>query len=199
MYHTVLDQNKDKWDITMEKATFAAGCFWGVENAFRMIDGVLSTRVGYTGGVKENPGYTEVLSGKTGHAEAVEVTFDPALVTYSELLQTFWSIHDPTMTRRELIAHLWNIQDTSTLDNIPDYAGSQYRSSIFYHDEDQRSQAAVSMKEMENFLGPGKRILTEIVPVAVFYQAEDKHQHYIENSPEEDGVKLCSVRNCTIK
>lgn len=183
----------------MEKATFAAGCFWGVENAFRKIDGVLSTRVGYTGGAKENPGYTEVLSGKTGHAEAVEITFDPALVTYNELLTAFWSIHDPTLTRRELIAHLWNIQDTSTLDNIPDYAGSQYRSSIFYHDEDQRSQALVSMKEMANSLGPGKRLLTEIVPVAVFYQAEDKHQHYIENSPEEDGVKLCSVRNCTIK
>ncbi|WP_292464382.1 peptide-methionine (S)-S-oxide reductase [Methanolobus sp.] len=183
----------------MEKTTFAAGCFWGVEIAFREIDGVLSTRVGYTGGVKENPGYTEVLSGKTGHAEAVEVTFDPALVTYRELLTSFWSIHDPTLTRRELITHLWSINDPSTLDTIPDYAGSQYRSSIFYHDEDQRLQAAVSMKEMENSLGPGKRILTEIVPATVFYQAESKHQQYIENSPGEDREKLCSVRNCTIK
>ncbi|MDP2218121.1 MAG: peptide-methionine (S)-S-oxide reductase MsrA [Methanolobus sp.] len=183
----------------MEKATFAAGCFWGVENAFRKIDGVLSTRVGYTGGAKENPGYTEVLSGKTGHAEAVEITFDPALVTYNELLTAFWSIHDPTLTRRELIMHLWNIHDPSTLDTIPDYAGSHYRSSIFYHDEDQRLQAAVSMKEMENSLDPGKQILTEIVPATVFYQAESKHQQYMENSPEEGKVKLCSVRSCTIK
>jgi peptide-methionine (S)-S-oxide reductase len=199
MYYTALLKNEDKRDITMQKATFAAGCFWGVENAFRKIDGVLSTRVGYTGGVKENPGYTEVLSGKTGHAEAVEITFDPALVTYSELLTAFWSIHDPTLTRRELITHLWNIHDPSTLDNIPDYAGSHYRSFIFYHDEDQRSQALVSMEKMENSLGPGKQILTEIVPATIFYQAEDKHQQYVENSPGEDREKLCSVRNCTIK
>jgi peptide-methionine (S)-S-oxide reductase len=186
-------------EITMEKATFAAGCFWGIEDVFRRIGGVISTRVGYIGGVKENPGYTEVLSGKTGHAEAVEVTFDPALVTYSELIKTFWSIHDPTLTRRELIMDLWNIHDPSTLDNIPEYAGSHYRSSIFYHNEEQRLHAAGSLEEMERFLGPGKKILTEIVPATVFYQAEDKHQQYAEKNTQKDRVSVCNVKNCPIK
>ncbi len=182
----------------MEKATFAAGCFWGVEDAFRKIGGVLSTRVGYIGGLMENPGYIEVLSGKTGHAEAVEVTFDPSIVTFDELLATFWSIHDPTLTHKELIMSIWNIQDPLILENLPNTV-SHYRSSIFYHNDDQKSQSIRSMREMEKLLGQEKRILTEIVPATTFYQAAEEHQQYAEKSIAKDRVNMCSVKNCPIK
>jgi peptide-methionine (S)-S-oxide reductase len=185
-------------EIATQKATFAAGCFWGVEDAFRKIGGVLSTRVGYIGGLLENPGYIKVLSGKTGHAEAVEVTFDPSIVTFDELLATFWSIHDPTLTHRELVMSLWNIHDPSTLDNLPNTV-SHYRSSIFYHNDDQKSKSIKFMEEMERRLGRGKRILTEIVPVTTFYQAEEEHQQYAEKNTAKDKVNMCSLKNCPIK
>lgn len=184
--------------MKMEKATFAAGCFWGVEDAFRKIDGVRSTRVGFIGGGKENPTYIEVLAGKTGHAEAVEVTFDPSIVTFDELLATFWSIHDPTLTHRELIMSLWSIHDSSILDNLPN-AGNHYRSSIFYHNEDQRSQSLKSMEYMEKHLSQGKQILTEIVPATTFYQAEEEHQQYAEKNTAKDRVNMCSLKKCQIK
>lgn len=185
-------------EIKMEKATFAAGCFWGVEDVFRKICGVCSTRVGFIGGVKENPSYIEVLAGKTGHAEAVEVTFDPSIVTFDELLVTFWSIHDPTLAHRELIMSLWNINDPSLLDSFPN-PGSHYRSSIFYHNDDQKSQAIKSLDEMERRIGNGKRILTEIVPATTFYQAEEEHQQCAEKNTAKDRVNMRSVKNCPIK
>ncbi len=145
----------------MKKATFAAGCFWGVEATFRTVKGVHSTSVGYTGGKTENPNYEEVCSGRTGHAEVVEITYDPELTQYSELLKTFWNCHDPTTLNRQ----------------GPD-VGTQYRSAIFFHDNDQKHLATVSKNEMKNaFSSP---IVTEIVPASEFYLAEEYHQQYIE-------------------
>ena len=147
----------------LEKATFAAGCFWGVEAAFRKIQGVVSTQVGYIGGDTENPTYREVCSDRTGHAEAVEVTYDPSRVSYQDLLEVFWSIHDPTQHNRQ----------------GPD-VGSQYRSVIFYH-SDAQAKAAVESKERLERSGKFRRpITTEIVPAAEFYTAEDYHQQYYE-------------------
>ena len=145
----------------MAKATFAAGCFWHVEDAFRHIKGVLKTSVGYTGGSMENPDYEDVCSGATGHAEAVEVEYDEKQVSYEHLLSVFWSIHDSTQKNRQ----------------GPD-VGTQYRSAIFYHDEEQRKAALASKeREQEKHKAP---IVTEIVPAKTFYAAEDYHQHYYE-------------------
>jgi peptide-methionine (S)-S-oxide reductase len=142
-------------------ATFAAGCFWGVEAAFREIEGVLETRVGYTGGHTANPTYDAVCSHTTGHAEAVEVTFDPAQVSYERLLETFWRIHNPTTHNGQG----WDIH-------------SQYRSAIFVHDPDQAALAATSREhEQAELTNP---IVTEITPAGVFYQAEDYHQQFFE-------------------
>ena len=135
-----------------ERATFAAGCFWGVEAAFREIPGVVSTRVGYTGGHTDNPTYREVCGHRTGHAEAVEVTFDPDVVSYEQLLALFWSIHNPTTRDRQG----WDI-------------GSQYRSAIFFHSEEQRQAAEASRDAAQTHLG--KPIVTEIVPAATFWPA----------------------------
>ena len=147
-----------------ETATFAAGCFWGVEASFRQIKGVLSTRVGYTGGTTDHPTYHEVCTGRTGHAEAVEITYDPAVVTYQELLDVFWSIHDPTQLNRQ----------------GPD-TGTNYRSAIFYHTGDQKRQADESKERLQ---GSGRfnsrRIVTEIVPAGIFWPAEEYHQQYFE-------------------
>ncbi|WP_406655934.1 peptide-methionine (S)-S-oxide reductase [Methanolobus sp. ZRKC2] len=183
----------------MEKATFATGCFWGAEDVFMKIEGVTGTRVGYTGGFRENPGYIEVLSGKTGHAEAVEVIFDPSVVGYSELLEFFWNLHDPSLTHEELIKQNWDVNDASSLAGMPEYAGSHYRSSIFYHDEEQRQAAIDSMEKMQKSLGPKKKILTEIVPATTFYQAEDEHQHYFEKHADEKGANKCNTGSCLIK
>jgi peptide-methionine (S)-S-oxide reductase len=148
-----------------EKATFAAGCFWGVEAVFRKAKGVVETTVGYTGGHFENPTYKDVCSGKTGHAESVEVIFDPSRVSYEQLLGVFWSIHDPTTLNRQ----------------GPD-VGAQYRSAVFYHDEDQRRIAEASKETLEKSARFRRRIVTEIVPASRFYRAEEYHQRYLEKN-----------------
>ncbi|MFC2167996.1 bifunctional methionine sulfoxide reductase B/A protein [Acidobacteriota bacterium] len=144
-------------------ATFAAGCFWGVEKDFSAIEGVLSTRVGYTGGDIKNPTYQLVCSGKTGHAESVEITFDPAIVSYRELLDHFFNLHDPTQLNRQ----------------GPD-VGTQYRSVIFYHSQSQKEEAEAFIREAENSKRFRKPIATKIAPTEMFYQAEDYHQDYYE-------------------
>jgi peptide-methionine (S)-S-oxide reductase len=145
----------------LERATFAAGCFWGVEAAFREIEGVVKTSVGYTGGHTANPTYEQVCSDRTGHAEAVEVWFDPELVSYDELLGTFWSIHDPTTPNRQG----WDF-------------GSQYRSAVFFHDADQERLATASRDARQGALT--RPIVTEIVAASPFHDAEDYHQRYFE-------------------
>jgi peptide-methionine (S)-S-oxide reductase len=144
-----------------QRATFAAGCFWGIEAAFREIEGVVATRVGYTGGSTADPTYEQVCSDRTGHAEAVTVWFDPEVVSYDELLDTFWSIHDPTQRNRQG----WDF-------------GSQYRSAIFFHDADQQKQAVASRDKLQG--NRSKPLATEIVPAPPFYDAEEYHQRYHE-------------------
>jgi peptide-methionine (S)-S-oxide reductase len=146
-----------------EKATFAAGCFWGVEASFRKVKGVLNVTVGYTGGKTSNPTYEQVCSDRTGHAESVLVEFDPKVVTYDQLLDVFWSIHDPTTKNRQ----------------GPDF-GSQYRSAVFYHGQEQREQAIASKERLEKRGEYSKSIVTEIVPAQEFYPAEEYHQRYHE-------------------
>ena len=144
-----------------KKATFGAGCFWGVEAAFRQIDGVTGTRVGYSGGTLENPTYEDVCSHTTGHAEVVEVTYDPEQVSYDELLNVFWHKHDPTQLNRQG----WDI-------------GDNYRSVVFFHDDEQRDAATHSKeREQANWRAP---IVTQIEPAQSFYEAEDYHQQYLE-------------------
>lgn len=147
-----------------EKATFAAGCFWGVESEFRELigKGVISTQVGYTGGHTENPTYEQVCSHDTGHAEAVEVTFDPKKISYSQLLKVFWSIHDPTTVDRQ----------------GPD-VGSSYRSAIFYHSPEQRKLAEESKAELQKSMRRGT-VVTQITPARKFWPAEGYHQQYFE-------------------
>jgi peptide-methionine (S)-S-oxide reductase len=147
--------------MNMEKATFAAGCFWGVEEAFYDQPGVVSTRVGYTGGSLEYPTYQKVCSGNTGHAEAVEITFDPTVVSYEGLLKIFWQAHDPTQLNRQ----------------GPDI-GSQYRSAIFFHSEDQRRLAEDSRYLLDHSGRYQRSVVTEIVPVTFFWEAEAYHQKY---------------------
>lgn len=143
-----------------EQATFAAGCFWGVEETFRQTPGVVETSVGYTGGHAESPTYKQVCAGNTGHAEAVRVIYDPSEVSYDRLLEVFWESHDPTQRNRQ----------------GPD-VGSQYRSAIFYHDESQREAAEASRERaQERFRRP---IATEITPAGAFWQAEEYHQQYL--------------------
>jgi len=144
-----------------ERATFAAGCFWGVEAAFRQIDGVLATAVGYTGGHVPNPSYERVCRGRTGHAEAVEVWFDPAQVSYAQLLQTFWRIHNPATRNRQGLNF-----------------GRQYRSAIFYHDDGQREAATASRDAQQQSVR--RQIVTQITPASAFYPAEEYHQRYLE-------------------
>ena len=147
----------------MENATFGAGCFWGVEAAFRQIKGVKSTAVGYMGGKQKNPTYQDVCTDRTGHAEVVQVTYDPAEVSYEELLRVFWDNHDPTTLNRQ----------------GPD-SGTQYRSVIFYHTPEQEAAAKAS-KEALSKSGRFKRpIVTEITAAPEFWKAEDYHQQYLE-------------------
>jgi peptide-methionine (S)-S-oxide reductase len=156
-----------------KKAIFAAGCFWGVESNFRKVKGVMNTRVGYTGGKFENPSYKAVCSHKTGHAEAIEITFDPSIVSYDELLNVFWSIHDPTTLNRQ----------------GPD-VGSQYRSAIFYLNDDQREKAERSKAKLEASKRFKNPIVTQIVPASKFWQAEDYHQKYNEKRRNRFIVQL---------
>ncbi|MBS0625765.1 MAG: peptide-methionine (S)-S-oxide reductase MsrA [Verrucomicrobia bacterium] len=147
----------------MEKATFAAGCFWGIEDRFRKVKGVIDVQSGYTGGTVKNPTYEQVCSHTTGHAEAVEILFDPTKVTYEELLAIFWKIHDPTS---------WHRQG-------PD-VGSQYRSAIFTHGPHQLESALRSKEALEKSGRFSSPIVTEIVPAGPFYRAEEYHQRYHE-------------------
>jgi peptide-methionine (S)-S-oxide reductase len=153
-----------------QRAVFAAGCFWGVEAAFREIEGVVATRVGYAGGTTTDPTYERVCSGRTGHAEAVQVWFDPDVVSYSELLDTFWQVHDPTTRDRQG----WDF-------------GSQYRSAIFFQDADQERLAIASRGERQNSVS--RPIVTEIVPASQFYDAEEYHQRYFE----KHGGAFCAT------
>jgi peptide-methionine (S)-S-oxide reductase len=148
-------------ETRLQRATFAAGCFWGVEASFRELEGVVRTSVGYTGGHTSAPTYEQVCSGTTGHAEAVDVWFDPAIVSYDELLRAFWAMHDPTTPNRQG----WDI-------------GSNYRSAIFFHDAEQEKRALASRDERQKSLS--RPIVTEIVPAPAFYDAEEYHQRYYE-------------------
>jgi peptide-methionine (S)-S-oxide reductase len=151
-------------------ATFAAGCFWGVEADFRDIPGVLDAEAGYAGGTTENPGYRDVCTGRTGHAEAVRVTFDADVVSYDTLLDAFWSLHDPTQLNRQ----------------GPDI-GTQYRSAVFYEDEAQRVAAEAGKgRAQTRFSRP---IATQILPTAPFFRAEDYHQRYLE----KQGLRSCRI------
>ncbi len=147
----------------MEKATFGAGCFWGVEAAIRKIEGVASTTVGYAGGSFKDPTYEDVCSGKTGHAEVVQVEYDLSKVSYEELLRVFWNIHDPTTLNRQ----------------GPDI-GTQYRSAVFFHNPEQEAAATASKQKLQSSGRYQKSIVTEITPALEFYRAEDYHQQYFE-------------------
>ena len=156
----------------MEKATFAAGCFWGVEETFRQIPGVLETMVGYLGGHTANPTYKDVCTDETGHAEVVQVTFDPSKVSYEKLLDVFWSTHDPTTLNRQ----------------GPDI-GTQYRSAIFFHSPEQERRARASKEKMEASGNFRREIVTEITPASTFYPAEEYHQKYLAKR----GLSHCHI------
>jgi peptide-methionine (S)-S-oxide reductase len=156
-----------------EKATFGAGCFWGVEEAFRNVRGVTSTAVGYLGGAMEDPFYKDVCSGRTGHAEVVQMEFDPSVVSYRELLEVFWSNHDPTTPDRQ----------------GPDI-GSQYRSAIFFHNGEQETIATASKEEVDRSGRFAEPVVTEITPASTFFRAEEYHQRYLEKR----GLGSCHVR-----
>ncbi|MGH9440824.1 MAG: peptide-methionine (S)-S-oxide reductase MsrA [Thermoanaerobaculia bacterium] len=156
----------------MERATFAAGCFWGVEAAFRQVEGVTATTVGYSGGRLPNATYKDVCSGTTGHAEVVEVEFDPSKVSYDDLLNVFWENHDPTTLNRQ----------------GPD-VGEQYRSAIFFHTPEQQAAATASKEKLRASGKFPRPIVTEITPASEFYRAEDYHQQYLEKR----GLATCRI------
>lgn len=147
----------------MKKATFGAGCFWGVEAAFRRVPGVVSTTVGYMGGTLENPTYHDVCSGTTGYAEVVQVEYHPSKISYDDLLNIFWSIHDPTSPNRQGAD-----------------IGTQYRSVIFFHDIEQQAAALASKQTLELSGTHQQPIVTEITAASTFYRAEEYHQQYLE-------------------
>ena len=154
-------QDKQPVPDTAQTATFGAGCFWGVEQRFRMVDGVVDAAVGYLGGTKENPTYYEVCTGQTGHAEVVQLKYDPAKVSYEQLLELFWKLHDPTTLNRQ----------------GPD-TGSQYRSAIFYHTPEQKAAAEASKRALEESGRLKRAVVTEITQASEFYRAEEYHQQY---------------------
>lgn len=156
----------------LEKATFGAGCFWGVEAAYRQIKGVTATAVGFSGGNYDNPSYQDVCTGRTGHAEVVEVTYDPTRVSYETLLKVFWENHDPTTLNRQ----------------GPDI-GTQYRSAIFYHTQEQKAAAIASKEQLENAHRYRRPIVTQIESATRFYMAEDYHQQYLEKR----GLSTCHI------
>jgi peptide-methionine (S)-S-oxide reductase len=157
----------------MAKATFAAGCFWGVEATFRQLPGVTATRVGYIGGKTVNPTYKDVCTDSTGHAEAVEVDYDPAKISYDKLLNVFWENHDPTQVDRQ----------------GPDW-GTQYRTAIFFHSPEQEAEARASKENLDKSGRFRKPIATQIVPAVTFYEAEDYHQQYLEKR----GMATCHIK-----
>jgi peptide-methionine (S)-S-oxide reductase len=154
----------------MAKATFAAGCFWGVEDTFRQVKGVANATVGYTGGTTKDPSYKDVCTGRTGHAEAVEVEFDPQEVSYRELLAVFFQNHNPTTLNSQ----------------GPDF-GTQYRSAIFFHDANQEAEARQAIATLEASRVFKSPIVTQIVPASAFYRAEEYHQRYFE----KQGIRAC--------
>ena len=156
----------------MQKAYFAAGCFWGVEASFRQIKGVVATSVGYMGGVSKDPTYEQVCADRTGHAETVEVLYDPRVASYRQLLDVFWSQHDPTTVNRQ----------------GPD-VGSQYRSVIFYTTDEQKEEALASRSRLEQSGKYKRPIVTEILPAPAFYRAENYHQQYLEKR----GLSQCHL------
>ncbi|MHA1600710.1 MAG: peptide-methionine (S)-S-oxide reductase MsrA [Alphaproteobacteria bacterium] len=157
----------------MDKATFGAGCFWGVEAAFRRVDGVITTSVGYAGGTTATPTYEDVCSGQSGHVEVAHITFDPTRVSYEQLLNLFWGIHDPTSVNRQ----------------GPDI-GTQYRSVIFYHDAAQEAAAQESKQKLATSGSYRQPIATEILPAPAITMAEDYHQQYLEKR----GAPACNLR-----
>ncbi len=158
-------------------ATFGGGCFWGVEAAFRELDGVTAATSGYMGGSVKHPTYRQVCSDRTGHAEVVQVEYDPARVSYEQLLQLFWEIHDPTTVNRQ----------------GPD-VGTQYRSVIFYHDFRQKAAAETSLKRLDESGVLGRPIVTQIVPAAIFYRAEEYHQRYYQRMGIEPHCGIRRIR-----
>lgn len=156
----------------MAKATFGAGCFWGVEETFRKIPGVTNTAVGYSGGKAENPTYEEVCTDKTGHAEVVDIEFDPSQISYEELVHVFFENHNPTTLNRQ----------------GPD-VGTQYRSAIFYHDEEQAASAEKIKKELDQSGKFSKPIVTEVTKAQPFYRAEEYHQRYLQKR----GIDSCHI------
>ena len=159
--------------MEVQKAIFAAGCFWGVEANFRKVYGVLSTRVGYIGGEFNNPTYKDVCSHKTGHAEAIEIQFDPSKVSYNDLLDIFWATHDPTTLNRQ----------------GPD-VGTQYRSAIFYLNSEQKEIALKSKAKQEEIKRFYRPIVTQIVSVSDFWEAEEYHQQYVEKRDKRPASNL---------
>ncbi len=155
-----------------ENATFGAGCFWGVEEMFRKLDGVSNTAVGYAGGTTENPSYEDICTDQTGHAEVVQVEFDPARISYPQLLDVFWANHDPTTRNRQ----------------GPD-VGAQYRSVIFFHSPEQKAEAEASRNALEKTGRFARPIVTQIEPAPPFYRAEEYHQRYLEKR----GMSHCAI------
>ena len=159
--------------MTTEIATFGAGCFWGVEAAFSRVPGVIEAVSGYSGGQTVNPTYKDVCTDETGHAEVVQVTFDPAKVSFEKLLEVFWAMHDPTQVNRQ----------------GPDF-GSQYRTAIFFHTPEQEAAAKASKEKLEKSRHFSKPIVTQIVPAVTFFEAEDYHQQYLEKR----GLASCHIK-----
>jgi peptide methionine sulfoxide reductase msrA/msrB len=173
-YKYLFAQNQENKTVgRYEQATFAAGCFWGVEYSFKQVAGIIETKVGYTGGHVPDPTYEMVCSDTTGHAEAVQVTFDPKVISYERLLDFFWEIHDPTTPNRQ----------------GPD-AGSQYRSVIFYHSRDQQQAALKSRARLDGSHKFRSKIVTEIVAAGEFYRAEEYHQDYFNKHPENAACHI---------
>ena len=158
---------------TLQTATLAGGCFWCIESAYNSVNGVVKALSGYAGGETEDPSYEAVCTGNTGHAEVVQVTFDASEISYREILEIFFALHDPTQLNRQ-----------------GNDVGSQYRSAIFYHDESQRQAARAIIKEIEDEQIWPDPVVTEVVPIENYHQAEDYHQDYFKNNPQNQYCQM---------